>query len=93
MARYKSLRSRATKDSLEDLRLRAMYAYTNGVISRRRMDLLLGLCDAYEREALLPQSLTKAEAQQEAAMLGGALTKQARRAMLSVLAGKRRVRR
>jgi hypothetical protein len=81
------LRSRKTKDHVEELRIRSMYGYIYGYISRRRMDRLLAICDAFEREAFLPDRAAQVEINEEAKLDGGVLTKQVRRAMLKVLAG------
>lgn len=87
MGRVRSLRSRATKDCIEDLRLRTMSAYGYGYISRRRMELLLAITDAFEREAFIPGRDAIREINEEASQEGETLTKQARRAMMGVLAG------
>lgn len=84
MARVKSLRSRATKDHIEELRERALMGYIHGYISRRRMERLMGLCDAFEREAFIPQREATREINEEAAFDGYGLTKKVRRAMLKI---------
>lgn len=87
MARHKSLRTRVTKDYIEELRIRSIYGYINGVISRRRMERMLALMDAFEREAFLPERELLKEMNEEAAVDGKPLTRQSRRAMMRVLAG------
>lgn len=66
MARYKSLRTRVTKDIINDLRERVAEAYSHKYIARRRMDLLMGILDLFEREAFLPHRYTEKEKKEEA---------------------------
>ena len=65
MSRYKSLRTRTTKLMVEDLRQRVALAYEHGRIARRRMELLFGILDTFEREAFLPVLYTQGERNKE----------------------------
>jgi len=74
MGRVKTLRTRACKDSIEDLRERVMTDYRRGNISRRRMELLVAILDTFERESNMPARFLEKEVYQEAAFDKGVLT-------------------